>query len=508
LLRKAIIIVGSISLPLMVALAAPTPKKNTYIEGLHSGTCMMPNQDAHTDVAASQKPGKELTLREAILLALRYNPDIQTAEIQRVVDKFSLRTAENEFELQYALTGNVNQTFTRTAGDSSNSRTSQFTPVISRKGEYGTDVSVTMNNPTTDGIYNPGIDLSLTQPLVRGFGKDVVTADLYSAEESEKRNKLNLRSTLIQTIVSVINAYRQYVIDQNNVVIQQLSVKDYGETIKMDEALIKAGRKAPSDVLQSKADYTQALFDLRQAENSAETSRLELLNTIGLPPETKINVPTDIEVCKDETPDLEKAYDIAMKNNIDYLSSTINVKIDQRDLLVAKDNNRMQLNFNMDASTGNGSGTSPNSGLRSLTNNKNTNLSFQLDLDVPIDDYSLKSAIVSAKATLETDRINLANTARQLKLTVAQDLDTVKANYDNIKTSKTALDLQQQSQDILRAKLKYGLVSTFEVITRQQDLDTARVQYVQTKINYLTSLTQLYTDMGIILERWNVKPRY
>src|SRR3990167_2930256 len=46
-----------------------------------------------------------LSLREAILLALRYNPTIQNAELDRIIQRYNLRLAENEFELQFALAG-------------------------------------------------------------------------------------------------------------------------------------------------------------------------------------------------------------------------------------------------------------------------------------------------------------------------------------------------------------------------------------------------------------------
>ncbi|MBS0357688.1 MAG: hypothetical protein JSS53_00235, partial [Proteobacteria bacterium] len=56
----------------------------------------------------AEEEAKFLSLRDAVLLSLRYNPSIMTSEINRVVQKFNLRVAQNQFELQYALTGSVN----------------------------------------------------------------------------------------------------------------------------------------------------------------------------------------------------------------------------------------------------------------------------------------------------------------------------------------------------------------------------------------------------------------
>jgi len=52
-------------------------------------------------------PIKTLTLKDAIFLALRYNPNIQNLELGRITQKFNIREAENVFELQYALEGSL-----------------------------------------------------------------------------------------------------------------------------------------------------------------------------------------------------------------------------------------------------------------------------------------------------------------------------------------------------------------------------------------------------------------
>jgi outer membrane protein TolC len=313
---------------------------------------------------------------------------------------------------------------------------------------------------------------------------------------------------MIATIVSVIQAYRQLVVDQNNVNINKMSLKDYQYTIDMDQALIQAGKMAPTEVLQAKADYAQAQVTLESSITAVINDKYQLLSVLGLSPDTPIDVPYEIELCKADVPDLEKIYEIALKYDIAYLTAKLQVKVDERNLLVARDSARAALDLVIDASTGNGTGPGPDSGLKSLFNGRNNSASFTLNLDVPIDNLGLQAAIVQAQVQLEQDKITLANTARQLKITLSNDLADVKSNYVQIGLAETTLKLQQQNQDFLKAKLKFGLVTTFEVTTKQQDLDNARVQLIQTKINYLNSLTQLYSDMGKTLDEWNIKVRF
>ena len=55
----------------------------------------------------TQPFAKKLSLREAIFLALRNSPDVENAELQRVLDKFALETARYQFQPHYSIQGNA-----------------------------------------------------------------------------------------------------------------------------------------------------------------------------------------------------------------------------------------------------------------------------------------------------------------------------------------------------------------------------------------------------------------
>ena len=457
----------------------------------------------------SQEPTKLMSLKEAIFLALRYNPDVQIEEIQRVVDKFNLRVAQNEFELRYALTGSIMQSATRFSGNSSSSRSSTFTPELSLNGKYGTRYRLRMNNPITQssgapGTYNPGIDLEINQPLIRGFGKEVTLAPLYDATDREIITQLQFKDILMRTVANIITDYRAIIQSQNNVETSLLALKSYQQTKEMVEAQIKAGRKAPSDVLQAESNYANQLVTLQNTTNQVLNNKLNLLNEIGLIPSTHFLVPNDVDDIELEVPKLEKCYTTALEHNIAYQRSLIDLRVAERTLYVAQDNTRISLDMALRASTGNSSGTSPNSGLESLTNKKNTNLSVALTLDVPIDNFSLKQQLLDAKIALEQQQINLAAQKRELRTTIKNDIIDVSYKAEQIKLAKKALELQKNTQQALTARLRHGVVSTFEVTQTQQDLNRSRESLISSKIEYLNALTKLYLDMGVLLEKWQI----
>lgn len=448
---------------------------------------------------------QQLTLKEAIFLALRFSPDVQNEEIQRVVDKFALRVTQNAYEMQYALTGSFNQAALRTSGQSQSIRSGNLVPAAYLQGDYGTEYNVQVANTMTNGVYNPGINVAITQPLFRGFGKEVTLAPLYIAEINELLSQLGLKRVLMQTVLNVIDSYNNLVRSQNSVSISKLSLENYQTTIGLDNALIKAGRKAPTEVLKAKAEYASREVDLQNNENAVLTDQLNLMNVIGLSPDVFFSIVNDISEIQFETLNVEECYAIAERNNIDFQVAKWRLKIDERNLVVQEDNARVQFNVSLLASTGNGVGDRPNSGLQSLTNNKNTAVGVELSLDVPINNYLLKQAIVDARAMVDKDKIDIAAITRTLKSNIIRDINNVMSEQKQIELAKNALDLQQQNQDQMLAKLKFGLVSTFDVTTNQQALDNARSTLIQRKIAYLNATARLYYNMGVLLEKWNIQ---
>jgi outer membrane protein TolC len=454
--------------------------------------------------------GKPLTLKDAIALSLRYNVDVQSQEFQRVADKFSLRVAQNEFELQYALTGHLAQSVSRSSGSRATSRTATLTPSTSLKTAYGTQYNLRMNNaitqsyPGVSNTYNPGLDLTVSQPLLRGAGRAINLTSLYNAEDNELISKLQLRQTLISTTASVIQSYRNLILTQNDVVTAQLALESYQASLDLNKAMVKSGRSAPSEILQASSDYASQTVTLNNAINTVITSKRDLMNLVGLSPNIAFQVPTEVTIAKPDVPNFDQAFAIALANNPSYQQSVLSMNAAERQLMLAKDNSRVRLDMTLDAGTGNGSGGRPNAGFRSVTNNKNTHLGFALDLEVPIDNYQLKQGVVNAQVQLDQAKIQLAQSKRNLERDILNDLNDIHSNEEQIELARTALELQQKNQTAMSTKLRLGLASTLDVSTTQRSLNDARQSLIRTEVNYLNSVTQLYADMGTLLDVWGM----
>lgn len=454
-----------------------------------------------------------LTLIDAIMLSLRYNPSIKTAEVQRIMDKFNLRLAHYNYEVQYALTGTLNYTNGKNGGVKNENDSENITPSASLLTPLGTQLSASFSNPYVHiagqpRFYNPALTFNLTQPLLQGFGPDVTLAPWYTALDQEHLNKLTLKNTVISTVTQVINQYIAVVNDQNTIKTNQISLSSSIATLKNYQALEKVGRFAPADLVQFQANVASQQVSLQAAQIQWIQDKYNLLILLGLDPKTPINIANTVNFGDRKIPPLQKAIDDSLLDNIAYQQQLIAIRIDERNLMLAKNQQLWQLNLTASRVQGQGVGGRPNMGFHSMFNGKNYNTTVGLQLTVPLNDVTLQSQLVNAKAQLEQERITLEATKRQTITNVTNAYYQLEVQQQQIEQSKEAVDLANRSLGVAEAKLKYGRSTPFEVTNLLNTLTSQQLTYLNAESSFLTNLANFDQTIGTTLDRWGICIRY
>jgi outer membrane protein TolC len=465
---------------------------------------------------ANDKP-KTLTLSDAILLALRYDPAIKTAEIQRVMDKFNLRLAHYNYEAQYALTGAA-YTYTNTVSNNGPPTitaplTVSPTVTLPNATRYGTQVKVTAANQLnytygSPHTYNPGVTVSVIQPLLQGSNPAVVLQPWYDALDTERMNKLALKNTVMDQITQIIGQYVATINAQNTITTNQQSLQTSQQTLTYNQAKAKAGQFARADLIQAQSDIANSQVNVQQSKISFLTDKYALLSLLGLDPNTAIVLPDHVDMGNEKIPTLQQAIAEALQNNIAYQNALITLRIDERAVTVAKDQQRWQLNLVASRAQGNGTGGAPNSGLTSMVNGSNVSTSVGLTLTVPINDVPLKGQLVAAKVALEQERINLEKVKRDTITSVTNNYNTLLIQQQQTQQAKQAVDLARQNLFIMQTKAKYGRASQLDLSTVQNNLTAAEISYLNTESSYLTNIADFEETIGTTLDHWGIKIRY
>lgn len=455
----------------------------------------------------------QMSIREAIFLALRYSEDVENAELNRIVSRYQLRIEQNAFELQYALNGTNSFAWTKSNGVHSKPYPSQswrLNPSISRTNKWGGVSTVTMNNSYNGTIYSPELALSYKQSLLRGADSEVVQQTLHNQLDNEISNKLSLKQTYVDKVTTVVNAYRQLIQQKNTYITAEKSLKDAKYTLWVNKKKIEAGELEPTGNIQQEYQVANLSVSLASQLNSYVQSKRSFLQSIGLDPGMNINVPSDVEVTGSslKVPDVDETVKYALAHNTKYLSSLIQYRIKRRALRAAQNSQLWQLDFSAEKTYGSTAALSRDKGLKNMTNGRNQAFTMGLTLSVPINDLKNRSLVISSKVALEQARLSLLAEKRQLITQVMNQIETIRTSLSLYKMNVKQLELAQRSYDIELKKRNAGFSSALNVTNTQNQLIDARNSLISTKISFLSGVASLQQILGTTLEEWKIKVRF
>ncbi len=452
-----------------------------------------------------------LTLRDAVILALRNNPDVLTSELQRVSDKFAVALAWYDYQVQYQFTGNTSYSDTKAAGIKSYSKSTEFGPQVNYTSTLGTKYTASMsNNLGQDGVYNPQVSVSVEQPLIQGLGRDVVLDKLLTTLEDRRINRMTFRDRITGTILKVVNSYNQVITQVRQLKVQKQQLENQEKSLANIRTYIKAGQKAEFAYVEAKSQLAKSRISIVTDTNAIKSAKFSLLAELGLDPSIKFNVTNKLNLPKIKIPSLKKSIQMALAYSNTYQSLLIKRKADERALLTALDAKRWKLDLTLDASRG-VTATGPtlaDRGLRALVNGRNTSRSVKLDLTVPLDPLMLKEAIVNAKITLDENAINIASTKRSITTNVINSYRNLKVDKEQIKLSIESVKEQRLVLSNSEKRATYGKTTQFQVNSDRESLITQEIAVVSAENSYENSLEAYSELIGTTLKRWNIKLRY
>ncbi len=455
-------------------------------------------------IVAEQKMAEELSMAEAVTLSLSKNISIQFAGMDRVLEKFAIKKAENAFDLQYSLSASSTILSKNSLTDDGDiiKPNINVSPGIGLKTSIGTGLQFNMpQSISNSGKHNSKTIITVSQPLLKGFGRDVTLNSLWNVHDKEVINKLKFRNNISKTIVGIAKKYRSLISNNYQIEASRRSLEESKKEVVNTRARIKAGRLASTEIIQAEAQYESLQLQYLKQKNSANISKQDLLTEIGLNPELNIIVPGDLVVVTDSVPDLNEATKLALKNNFEYRSKLNGMTVARRSLTTAKNNMLWDLKLVYQAGAGSGS-------IKDNFKGKNFNQNVSANLSIPINSYSNKEGLMSAQITMKKEELGLAQSRRTLIAGVKKQIFDLNNLKTQIKFAVRSLMLAEKSYSIEKKKLQIGKSSSLNVSTAQDKVLKAQESLIKAKISFEDSLDDLHILLGTALDKWNIELEY
>ncbi len=453
--------------------------------------------------------GIELSLSDVIILAVQNNREIKNAYLDRIIQRKDLEVEEDAFVPNFTPQLTVSFDRDRAGSNSTFNRQIDGGATVSMAIPTGADIELEWTGlgnlqdsdnfgiSNNEDIISQDLELSFNQPLLRGFGIDVNTAPIKIARLNEEINIFELKSTLIDTVTEAIQAYRSLLQAQENLKIQQLSLETTRRQLEVIQALIEAGRRARSELVQSETNIANRQVSLLSAQNQLEEARLNLIEILDLDRNLQIIASEIPDIEQNIALDKERLGQVALAKNPEFLQSVKRVEIAQLDLLLAEDEERWDLGINFTY------------GLNSSnTNNDDTNnWRAGLTLTREFGDLEREQAVERAQVDLKITNNEFIEARESLAIELNNRLRDVEFNLKQVEIARRARELSEQQLANEREKLKLGVRGTriIDIVNFENDLVEAKNQEVNAIIDYFNAITLLEQTLGTTLESWNIE---
>jgi outer membrane protein TolC len=290
---------------------------------------------------------QRVTLKETIAIALENNPGIAARRLDPARFGANVLGTQSIFDPALGLEAAYSRSVTPNASSLSSIQTSviedRYVNATLRKLlRTGTQLSIASDNDRLDNNasfislrpqYEPQLNLSVVQPLLRDFGWDFTYLVVRVAERNADASVYTYEADLANFVERVINSYWQVVGARENVAVRQEAKRLADRTVEENEARVRVGLFAPVAVLEAQADAALRLDQLIQAENVLAVQRQQLAQLAFYRPNDTF-VPRTLEPVEDVTPeevhpDLEQALATAIEDRPELKASSLGVEARQ-----------------------------------------------------------------------------------------------------------------------------------------------------------------------------------
>lgn len=402
---------------------------------------------------------KPLSLEESIVLALKNNPSLNTAQRRKLAAQQKVPQAVAQFG------PNVTATASHTLQG----------PIVSFPSGPGSTITV-FPESRNDAI------VSLNQTLYAGAS---IPASKRSASLGVQAADFNLEEVRQGIITRTKTAYYQVLRALRLKEVADETVGSAEEHLRIARASFDAGTVARFDVLRSEVELADSRQSQLAADNGVELANAAFNNVLGRDMGTPVSL-QPVEVGEMKVPDSDASLQTALRERPEILAT-------ERAVWIAKENVKLQQ-----------AGREPAVNL-SASYHRQTTTGFSSDyqwsaalaLSVPVFDRGLaKARVREAREQVAEDASLLEEIKQNIALEVRRSVLNVREAKQRIETAAKAVEAAEESMRIADLRYQEGVGTQLEVTDARLALNRARTNHTHALYDYLSSYASWEQAVG------------
>ncbi len=405
---------------------------------------------------------------------------------------------------------------------------------VQQKFSYGTSYKLSLDSTKADSnslvstlnpYYTSNLDLAVTQPLLKNFGKDSNTYQIILAKNAKGVSDADFALKVIDVVTKTEQTYWDVVAAERDLAVQKEALawaKDFKQQV---DTKVKVGVLAPIETAAAEAQVAsqeEILIKSRLAIRNAQDSLKALINSKELPLGGDDGIsPTDEPVYREVSLNMQNLRETAYDKRPDYHQAllALDSKLTER----AYNENQVLPTLNLVAevklhslrgepqtvtlsgqSLTSNLGGSQTDSLGDAAGGKYYDYSVGMQFEYPLFNRAAKSRVVKSQVESDAARTSLAVMRQTIDLQVLAAARNVEAASQTIEATRLSRVLAEKKLAAESRKFEVGTSTSFTVLQYQKDLAAAKSAEMKAATDYQKALAQLDQAAGTILEKNNI----
>jgi outer membrane protein TolC len=373
-------------------------------------------------------------------------------------------------------------------------------------------------------FHSPSVSVTLSQPLLRGRGREVNLRFVRIAKLDQKISRLVFEQQLLETVYGVSRLYYDLVSLGENIGVKEESLAAAQRLYEDDKNQVEEGTLAPVELTRAQALLSSSRLDLIQAQGEYRQQevilRQQLLRRLGEPIVNFASIiPTDQILVPDKPPSLDvpALTQDALANRPDLAQAALQVRTDEISAKAARNNVRPMVNIYANVQTRGSTLTpfetlgSPGTGLVTPTPELtqgglrlSTIYQGGIQLNMP-----LRNRIAQADAARDALQLRQAQgRSAKLENEIRQQIENAAIAVENAHQAyAAAVESRNYQQQLLQAeidKFAVGASTNFMIVQDEAYLAQARSTEVAARSDWMKARLSLDRALGNLLEQNNI----
>jgi outer membrane protein len=447
--------------------------------------------------AAAADEVKLLTLAEAIDDALVRNDRLINAHESVTQADLSVRLARSAFRPK--ITPNILGSFGQT--DVSNQT---YRIDLSQKLVTGTELRATVGTMTESDqlgtYYNTDTTITLSQPLLRGFGRGVTRRALSSAEvrlaDATRARVLSEQ----QVAVDVASAYYRIVGQKQMVQVAQKTVERSRSLLEASAAKLEVGKVSQLDVFRARQLVAQAEAQFLDSQGAVEDAMDQLRVLLRRGPDFDFQVVSEIPVTT-ETVELDRSIETALSTRLEL--STASEALAEAERAADYDRNQLLPQFDL------------NLALTRRQVAQNFRSSFGLNkfdpalffaVSMPVDRTAQTIGYHSTLIERDRRRREIETLRRQIVEQVRRAVRQQSRLAKGLEVANASVEFAEKEVEVATLRYQRGLSNNLDVVNAEEALLSARSRRISLLAEMAVARLSLRAALGTLDPRRDLKP--